>query len=123
MRSDKWKNSITLYEDIIKKSPDNFLALNSLGVENMMKNNDDKAYLYFNRATNVAPNNYKGYYNRGLLLLKNNNPKKAIEEFNKVFSLYDYSKAYVARAFLAPGKMVLSPLLCRNRKIENANVK
>ncbi|MFO0356864.1 MAG: tetratricopeptide repeat protein [Sphingobacteriaceae bacterium] len=98
MRSDKWKNSITLYEDIIKKYPDNFLALNSLGVENMMKNNDDKAYLYFNRATTVAPNNYKGYYNRGLLLLKNNNPKKAIEEFNKVFSLYDYSKAYVARA-------------------------
>ncbi len=98
MRSEKWKNSITLYEDIIKKYPDNFLALNSLGVENMMKNNDDKAYLYFNRATTVAPNNYKGFYNRGLLLLKNNNPKKAIEEFNKVFALYDYSKAYVARA-------------------------
>lgn len=98
MRSSKWKSSIVLYEDIIKKYPDNFLALNSLGVENMMKNNDDKALQYFNHATNVAPFNYKGFYNRGLLYLKNNNPKKAIEEFNSVFQLYNYSKAYVARA-------------------------
>lgn len=98
MRSNIWKNSITLYEDIINKYPHNFLALNSLGVENMMHNNDDKALLYFNRATTEAPNNYKGFYNKGLLYLKNNNPKKAIEEFDKVFSLYNYSKAYVARA-------------------------
>jgi tetratricopeptide (TPR) repeat protein len=98
LRSQQWKSSIVLYEDIIKKYPNNFLALNSLGVENMMKSNDDKALQYFNRATNVAPNNYKGFYNRGLLYLKNNNPKKAIDEFNQVFQMYDYSKAYVARA-------------------------
>jgi tetratricopeptide (TPR) repeat protein len=98
MRNTKWKNSITLYEDIIKKYPDNFLALNSLGVENMMRNNDDRAMMYFNKATNVAPYNYKGFYNRGLLFLKSNNPKKAIEEFDKVLVMYQYPKAYVARA-------------------------
>ncbi len=98
VRSTKWKSSITLYEDIIKKYPDNFLALNSLGVENMMRNNDDRALMYFNKATNVAPYNYKGFYNRGLLFLKSNNPKKAIEEFDKVLVMYQYPKAYVARA-------------------------
>lgn len=98
LRNTKWKNSITLYEDIVKKYPDNFLALNSLGVENMMRNNDDRALMYFNKATNVAPYNYKGFYNRGLLLLKSNNPKKAIEEFDKVLVMYQYPKAYVARA-------------------------
>jgi protein O-mannosyl-transferase len=98
LRNTKWKSSITLYEDIIKKYPDNFLALNSLGVENMMRNNDDRALMYFNKATNVAPYNYKGFYNRGLLYLKNNNLKPAIEEFDKVLVMYQYPKAYVARA-------------------------
>lgn len=98
IRNTKWKNSITLYEDIIKKYPDNFLALNSLGVENMMRSNDDRAMMYFNKATTVAPYNYKGFYNKGLLHLKNNNPKKAIEEFNTVLVMYQYPKAYVARA-------------------------
>jgi tetratricopeptide (TPR) repeat protein len=98
IRNTKWKNSITLYEDIIKKYPDNFLALNSLGVENMMRNDNDRARMYFNRATNVAPYNYKGFYNKGLLYLKENNPKKAIEEFNTVLNMYQYPKAYVARS-------------------------
>lgn len=98
IRSATWKNSITLYEDIIRKYPDNFLALNSLGVEYMLKGNHDKALEYFNKATNVAPYNYKGFYNRALLHLKNNNPKRAIEDLNKVLSMYDYNKAYIARA-------------------------
>lgn len=98
LRSNTWKNSITLYEDIIRKYPDNFLALNSLGVEYMMKGNHDKALEYFNKATNIAPFNYKGFYNRALLHLKNNNPKRAIEDLNKVLTMYDYNKAYVARA-------------------------
>ena len=98
IRNTKWKNSITLYEDILKKYPNNFLALNSLGVENMQRNNDDRALMYFNKATNVAPYNYKGFYNKGLWYLKNNNPKKAIEEFNTVIVMYNYPKAYVARA-------------------------
>lgn len=98
IRNTKWKNSITLYEDILKKYPNNFLALNSLGVENMQRNNDDRALMYFNKATNVAPYNYKGFYNKGLWYLKNNNPKRAIEEFNTVIVMYNYPKAYVARA-------------------------
>ncbi len=98
MRIQKWKNSITLFEDIIKKYPDNFLALNSLGVEYMMKNNNDKALLYFNRAIESAPNNYKSYYNRALLYLKNNQPKAAIKDLDKTLGIYDYHKAYIARA-------------------------
>lgn len=98
LRSSKWKSSITLYEDIIQKYPDNFLALNSLGVEYMMRGNDDMALQYLKKATTVAPYNYKGFYNRALLHLKNNNPKRALEDLNTVLGMYDYTKAYVARA-------------------------
>ncbi|MGE0566846.1 MAG: tetratricopeptide repeat protein [Bacteroidia bacterium] len=97
-RNQKWESSITLYKDIIEKYPKNFLALNSLGVEYMMKDNSDQALYYLNQATDFAPFNYKGFYNKSLVYLKSNNPGKAIENLNKVLSMYDYEKAYIARA-------------------------
>lgn len=93
-----WKNALTLYEDILKKCPTQFIALNSAGVENMRMNNDEQSLEYFNKAVKYAPRNYKGYYNRGLLYLKNNKPELAIKSFNQTLALHDYSKAYVARA-------------------------
>src|SRR5690606_25954623 len=93
-----WRSAVHLYEDILRKYPDNFVALNSAGVENMMRNNDSKALEYLDRAVDVAPSNYKGYYNRGLLYLKNSRPREALESFNECLALYEYSKAYVGRA-------------------------
>jgi len=98
IRSTAWSSAISLYEDIIKKYPKQFIALNSAGVEYMFLNNDAKALEYLNRAVVAAPNNYKGFYNRGLLYLKNNKPELAIKSFNQSLQLYDYSKAYVGRA-------------------------
>ncbi len=97
-RVNAWKSALTLYEDIDKKYPNQFIVLNSAGVENMFLNNDNKALEYLNKAVTVAPRNYKGFYNRGLLYLKNNKPEEAIKSFNQVLELYDYSKAYVGRA-------------------------
>lgn len=98
VRAGAWQNAITLYEDILKKYPTQFIALNSAGVESMRLNNDEKSLAYFNKAVKYAPRNYKGYYNRGLLYLKNNKPELAIKSFNQALELYDYPKAYVARA-------------------------
>lgn len=97
-RTTSWRSAIVLYEDIIKKYPTQFIALNSAGVESMFLNEDAKALDYFNRAVSAAPRNYKGFYNRGLLLLKNNKPEQAIKSFNQTLELYDYGKAYTGRA-------------------------
>lgn len=93
-----WKTAISLYEAIIKKYPQQFIALNSAGVEAMRLNEDRKALDYFNRAVDAAPKNYKAYYNRGLLHLKNKKPTAAIKSFNQTLALYDYQKAYIGRA-------------------------
>lgn len=93
-----WKSALVLYEDIIKKYPKQFIALNSAGVESMFLNNNEKALEYFDRATLAAPRNYKGYYNRGLLHLKNKSADLAIYSFNQSLELYDYGKAYTGRA-------------------------
>jgi protein O-mannosyl-transferase len=97
-RAGAWSSAIHLYEDIIKKYPDQFIALNSAGVESMFMNNDEKSLDYFNRAIKASPSNYKGYYNRGLLYIKNNKPELAIKTLNEAIGIYDYRKAYVARA-------------------------
>lgn len=96
--SARWKSAIVLYEDIIKKYPEQFIALNSAGVESMFLNEDKKALDYFNRAAAAAPNNYKSFYNRGLLYLKNKKPELAIKSFNQALELYQYNKAYTGRA-------------------------
>jgi tetratricopeptide (TPR) repeat protein len=82
-RSLDWKSAINLYEDINKKYPNQFLVLNSIGVESMFLNENEKALDYLNRAVSVAPRNYKGFYNLGLLYLKNNQPEQAIKSFNQ----------------------------------------
>ncbi len=97
-RTSAWKSGIVLYEDILKKYPDQFIALNSAGVESMFLNEDAKALEYLNKAVEVAPRNYKGFYNRGLLYLKNKEPKLAIKSFNQTLDLYNYAKAYTGRA-------------------------
>lgn len=97
-RAGAWTSALNLYEDILKKYPDQFIALNSAGVETMRMNEDAKSLEYFNRAVKAAPNNYKSYYNRGLLYIKNHKPELAIKSLNESLKLYEYPKAYVARA-------------------------
>ena len=98
MRSSVWKNSITLYSDILNKYPHSFVALNSLGAEYMLNQNYDMALQYLKAAINENTNYYKGYYNRGLLFAQTGRMKDALNDFDKAIALKQYSKAYVARA-------------------------
>jgi protein O-mannosyl-transferase len=97
-RTTKWNDALTLYEDILRKYPGNFVALNSAGVECMARGLDRRALDYFDRAVNVSPKNYKGYYNRGLLFLKTGKPDDAIRSFNAALRIHDYAKSYTGRA-------------------------
>lgn len=98
MRASVWKNSISLYTDIIKKYPHSFVALNSLGAEHMLNKNYDMSLRYLNAAINENVNYYKGYYNRGLLFAQTERMKDALKDFDKAIELNKYGKAYVARA-------------------------
>ncbi len=123
-----WKNAITLYESILKIYPQQYVALNSAGVECMRLNEDKKALNYLNEAIKVAPNNYKSFYNKGLLLIKNNKPKQAIESFNKALQLYQYPKAFAARAsayymlgHIAKGMNVTTQIISEDKKNATAH--
>jgi tetratricopeptide (TPR) repeat protein len=98
IRAGVWKNSISLYSDILKKYPHSFVALNSLGAEYMLNKNYDLGLRYFNAAIAENTEYYKGYYNRGLLYAQTNRMTNALEDFNMAIKLKQYPKAYVARA-------------------------
>lgn len=97
-RTSAWKNSISLYSDIIEKYPHSFVALNSLGAEHMLNKNYDRSLAYLNAAINENTDYYKGYYNRGLLYAQTNRMQEALADFTKAIDLKQYPKAYVARA-------------------------
>ncbi|MBC7694575.1 MAG: tetratricopeptide repeat protein [Burkholderiales bacterium] len=98
VRTAVWKNSISLYSDIVIKYPHSFVALNSLGAEYMLNKNYDMGLRYLNAAINENTEYYKGYYNRGLLYAQTDRMKKALKDFDRAIALKQYSKAYVARA-------------------------
>lgn len=98
VRAGVWKNSTSLYSDILKKYPHSFVALNSLGAEYMLNKNYDMGLRYLNAAINENKEYYKGYYNRGLLYAQTDRMKDALRDFDKAIALKQYPKAYVARA-------------------------
>lgn len=98
MRASVWKNSVSLYSDILKNYPHSFVALNSLGAEYMLNKNYDMSLRYLNAAINENTNYYKGYYNRGLLFAQTERMKDALKDFDKAIALKQYPKAYIARA-------------------------
>ena len=97
-RINDWRNSTQLYKSILNIYPNEYVTLNSLGVEMMNTNFDGEALNYLNKAIKASPKNYKGYFNRGLLHLKNGNARAAISDFNQVLGMYDYVKAWSGRA-------------------------
>lgn len=97
-RTDVWKNSIALYNDILKTYPNSAEALASLGAEYMLNRNYDQALVYLNKAAQEDNRNVKAYYNRGLVFAQLNRMQEAIADFTKAIEIANYQKAYVARA-------------------------
>ena len=97
-RSALWKDSLSLFLNVLKTNPSSFIAINSLGVEYMERNDFEKAYKYLNQIVKLYPTYYKGYYNRGLLNGKTQNYEKAILDFTKAIEYKNYYKSYAGRA-------------------------
>lgn len=100
-RAAVWVDSLTLFKDTLKKEPGSFLVLNSLGSEYTMQGNPKQAIPFLNKAIAVAPDYYKGYYNRGLAYVQLQQNDKALDDFNKAINYHkqgNHAKSYVARA-------------------------
>jgi tetratricopeptide (TPR) repeat protein len=76
-----WSNTITLFEDAIKKNPDNYLAYQIVGLEMYKKEENEKALQFNEMAIKANPRIHAAYNNQGLVLMKMGKRDEALKNF------------------------------------------
>jgi len=96
-----WSNSVTLFEDTIKKDPNNFVAYALMGQVMFVKGENEKALYYYDKVLKLTPRVYAAYKNKGVVLKKMGKRNEAIKIFEKALKLDKSSvDAYYSLALL-----------------------
>jgi tetratricopeptide (TPR) repeat protein len=95
-RSNVWKDSITLWDDVIDKFPDYYKAWNQRGMAKADEVGDYQAALLdYNEAIKLNPDFATTYINRGFAYMQLGNITAAMNDYNKAIEILpDYSMAY-----------------------------
>ncbi|MFQ5560085.1 MAG: tetratricopeptide repeat protein [Nitrospinota bacterium] len=96
-----YKNELTLYDDIIKKNKDCWMAYNNRGHFFDKNGFFKKALSDFNRAVAIKPDYPEAYFNRGVLFGRSGEVKKAIDDYTSAVTYKPrYAEAYYNRGIL-----------------------
>ena len=83
LQTTHWKNNITLFENAIKVTENNWLAHNNLGVALLGKRELDKAIYHYKKALNIRPDTVGAIKNLGFALSEKGSFKEATQYFSK----------------------------------------
>lgn len=99
-RNKVWANELTLWSDVVKKSPEKARGYLNRGVANWTIEQWAPAIQDYRKAIELNPKNYSvAYWNLGTALNKFSNWVEAIGNFNKAIEINPkYADAYVGRA-------------------------
>jgi len=92
-----WKNSLTLWNDSLKKYPDLYKAYNGRGLYYIDSEEYDMAISDFNSALSINPYYGEAYYNRGKLYKIKGEYNKAINDFTHAINIYEDRDIYIER--------------------------
>lgn len=93
-RTRVWKNSETLFSDVIRKYPKSSIAYNNLGLYYREKNQNEKAIAAYGKSIEINPSGYLSYNNRGETYFDLGMVDHALEDMNQAIKLKpDYGKA------------------------------
>ena len=96
-----WANTVTLFEDALKKDPNNYVAYAAMGKEKNDHNENEKAFYYNSMALKLNSGLYGAYINQGIALLKMGRHPEAYEILEKAMQLDPFSSnAYYVMAIL-----------------------
>jgi tetratricopeptide (TPR) repeat protein len=82
-----WKNTVTLFEDALKKDPNNYVAYEIIGQEMANNGENEKALYYYDMALKLNPRFYSAYNNKGLVLMRMGRRYEALKIFEKAMQL------------------------------------
>ena len=100
-RSDVWENSETLWSDVIKKYPDDFLSYCNRASHYITIGQPDKAISDFGSALTLNGQAFRTYNDRGNLYLQQGEFDKAMSDFEKAISLSpEFADAYINKGLV-----------------------
>lgn len=76
--------AMTLYQSILKQSPQQLNVLNNMGIIYQKLQRDEDALIYFDRALQLEPRFPPALFNRANTLRKLNRPVEAVEDYDQV---------------------------------------
>jgi protein O-mannosyl-transferase len=90
-----WKDSVSLWSDVLDKYPDVATAHNSRGSEFLLRKDYGKAQSDFVNALRIDPGYYEAYFNLGSLYWSRGDYNNAVKLFEKTLQINPgYMKAY-----------------------------
>lgn len=97
-RNKVWEDELSLWSDIVAKSPHKARGFNNRGIIFMLQDQNKEALLDFNKAIELKPMYYETYYNRANLFNKEKKYDQALTDYNKAIELEPkFGNAYFNR--------------------------
>lgn len=90
-----WKDDITLWKDVVKKSPNKARAYNNLGLAYYRGGHSNEALACYRKAIEIRPNNEIAYNNIGIIYKEQDKLDEAIEYYEKALRIRpEYFRAH-----------------------------
>lgn len=103
-RNQTWKNSLTLWNDVISKHQNIALAYYFRANTREERGDIEEAMDDYNKTIAIRPSYATAYYNRGILKSIKRDKAGALADYNKAISLRPrYSEAYINRGSIKSG--------------------
>ncbi len=97
-RNQVWQNQLTLWSDVIQKSPYKARPYNSLAVAYDQQGDLSDALINFNKAIAIRPFYEHAYNGRGNVYSEQGNSPQALSDYNRAIAIKpDYADAYYNR--------------------------
>ncbi len=100
-RNKVWKDDITLWTDVIQKSPHKSRAHHNLGYAYMLKGEDDVAIEYFTQSLKLNPKYFKAHTSLGQVYARKKDYDKALMYYSNGLKLNpSYAQGYANRGIV-----------------------
>lgn len=93
-----WGSNLTLWNDVLKKYPNQATAYNGRGGYYSLKKEYDKAIIDYSRVIELRPNHSGDYINRGLVYIHKGEYDKAVFDYSKALGIL-YEKSGVRGSY------------------------
>ncbi|MFI5196886.1 MAG: tetratricopeptide repeat protein, partial [Chitinophagales bacterium] len=103
IHNDTWLSDFNFFNAILDTYPNSATAQYSVGGLYMRLGEYGEAEKHINLAVQLEPNNYKAWYNKGVLCLRERKLTESLDALNKCLSIKEYPKAYFSRALIYQG--------------------